>query len=262
VRITVLGKSPAWQDADGACSGYFVEEDDFGLLLDCGNGVFSKLRPVCEYVDVAAVLISHLHADHFLDLVPFSYALSYAPRQQPVPVAGWPGTDKPARPALYAPVGAADVFRRISGCWGDEELIERAFHLHEYEELDELTIGPFRARFCEVPHYVPSFAVELASNGGRMTFSADCRPNDELVRFAHDTDLLLIEATLPRPERSGQRGHLTPREAGEHARRAGARRVAITHFSDELGRTWAGDEAADGYGHPVDVAHEGSVYTV
>jgi ribonuclease BN (tRNA processing enzyme) len=262
VRITVLGKSPAWQDADGACSGYYVQEGDFGLLLDCGNGVFSKLRPVCEYVDVGAVLISHLHADHFLDLVPFSYALSYAPRQQPVPVAGWPGTDTPARPPLYAPAGASEVFRRISGCWGDEQLIERSFHLHEYQEMDELTVGPFRVRFCEVPHYVPSFAVELASNGGRMTFSADCRPNDELVRFAHDTDLLLIEATLPRPERSGQRGHLTPREAGEHARRAGARRVAITHFSDELGRGWARDEAASGYGHPVDVAQEGAVYTV
>ena len=75
MRITVLGKSPAWQDAGGACSGYLVEEDDFALLLDCGNGVFSKLRRHRDYVDVDAVLISHLHADHFLDLVPFSYAL-------------------------------------------------------------------------------------------------------------------------------------------------------------------------------------------
>ena len=94
MRITVLGKSPAWQDAGGACSGYLVEEDGFGLLLDCGNGVFSKLRHYRDYVDVDAVLISHLHADHFLDLVPFSYALSYAPRQQPVAVGGWPGTSR------------------------------------------------------------------------------------------------------------------------------------------------------------------------
>ena len=87
MQVTVLGKSPSWQDAAGACSGYLVQEDDFTLVLDCGNGVFSKLRPLCDYVDVNAVLISHLHADHFLDLVPFSYALCYAPRQQPVPVA-------------------------------------------------------------------------------------------------------------------------------------------------------------------------------
>ena len=64
MRITVLGKSPSWQDAAGACSGYLVEEGDFTLLLDCGNGVFSKLRRHCDYVDVDAVLITHLHADH------------------------------------------------------------------------------------------------------------------------------------------------------------------------------------------------------
>src|ERR1043166_7344733 len=94
MRLTVLGKSPSWQDADGACSGYLIEEDGFRLLLDCGNGVFSKLRRFVDYVDVDAVVISHLHADHFLDLVPFSYALTYAPRQQPVPVGGFPGTDR------------------------------------------------------------------------------------------------------------------------------------------------------------------------
>src|SRR6185437_3316841 len=80
LKITVLGKSPAWQDADGACSGYLVEEEGACLLLDCGNGVFSKLRRFRDYTKVDAVVISHLHADHFLDLVPFAYALLYAPR--------------------------------------------------------------------------------------------------------------------------------------------------------------------------------------
>jgi len=262
VRITVLGKSPAWQDAGGACSGYLVKEDGFLLLLDCGNGVFSKLRGFCDYVDVDAVLISHLHADHFFDLVPFSYALSYAPRQQPVPVAGWPGTSKPARPQLYAPVGTAEVFRQIVGCWGNEDLIEKAFELHEYDAPDELEVGPFSVRFCEVPHYMPTYAVQLACNGGRLTYGADCSPNDELVRFARNSDMLLIEATLPRPERTGERGHLTPREAGEHGRRAGARRLVITHFSDELDADWAQAEAREGYGGVVELAREGAVYTL
>ena len=98
MRLTVLGKSPSWQDAGGACSGYLLEDGDTAVLVDCGNGVFAKLRQRIDYVDVDAVVISHLHADHFLDLVPYSYALSYAPRQQPVPVDRWPGTDDPARP--------------------------------------------------------------------------------------------------------------------------------------------------------------------
>jgi ribonuclease BN (tRNA processing enzyme) len=263
VRITVLGKSPSWPDANGACSGYLIQEDGYSLLLDCGNGVFSKLRRFCDYVDLDAVLISHLHADHFLDLVPYSYALMYAPRQQPVPVAGWEGTSTPAQPTLYAPLGAGEVFRQLVRCWGTDELIERAFELHEYDAPDELAIGPFKVRFCEVPHYTRTYAVELASNGGaRLTYSADCSPNEQLVQFAHGTDLLLIEATLPRPERTGERGHLTPSEAGEHARLAGARRVVITHFSDELDPEWAREQAGKAYGGQVDMAYEGAVYTL
>jgi ribonuclease BN (tRNA processing enzyme) len=263
VRITVLGKSPSWQDVGGACSGYLIEQDDYALLLDCGNGVFSKLRRFRDYVDVDAVIISHVHADHFLDLVPFAYALTYAPRQQPVPVAGWPGTDKPAHPLLFAPVGAGETFRKIVGCWGNDDLIERAFKLHEYELPDELTVGPFAVRFCEVPHYTTTSAIELASNGGgRLTYSADCSPNDQLVEFARDTDMLLIEATLPRPERTGERGHLTPSEAGDHGRRARARRLVITHISDELDSEWACAEAQAAYGGPVEVAEEGAVYTI
>jgi ribonuclease BN (tRNA processing enzyme) len=262
VQITVLGKSPAWQDVGGACSGYLIREADHQLLLDCGNGVFSKLRAFCDYVDVGTVLISHLHADHILDLVPFSYALTYAPRQQPVPVAGWPGTSTPARPKLYAPVGAEDMFRHISGLWGDERLIERAFELHEYDVNAELQLGPFRASFCEVPHYTLTYAIDLRSNGSRLTYSADCSPNDELVEFAHETDMLLIEATLPRPERTGIRGHLTPSEAGDHGRRAAARKLVITHFSDELDADWARAEARGAYGGPVELAHEGAIYTL
>ncbi|MFZ0043779.1 MAG: MBL fold metallo-hydrolase [Solirubrobacteraceae bacterium] len=262
MRFTVLGKSPSWQDAAGACSGYLVQEDDFTLLLDCGNGVFSKLRKFCDYVDVDAVLITHLHADHFLDLVPFSYALSYAPRQQPVAVGGWPGTDSPARPALYVPNGAPAVFRKVVGCWGNDDLVDKAFAIHEYTEHDELTVGPLSIRFCEVPHFTKTYAVELASNGLRMTFSADCSPNEQLVDFARDTDMLLIEATLPRPERTGKRGHLTPSEAGEHGRAAGARRLVLTHYSDELDAEWARAEAVESYGGEVELAHEGAVYTV
>jgi ribonuclease BN (tRNA processing enzyme) len=262
VRVTVLGKSPSWQDANGACSGYLVEHDDFALLLDCGNGVFSKLRPVCDYVDVDAVVITHMHADHFLDLVPFSYALRYAPRQQPVAVGGHPGTEMPARPRLYVPAGATDLLRRVVSCWGNEDLVESAFEVDEYVAVDELEVGPFQVRFCEVPHFVTTHAVEFSVDGMRFTFGADCRPNDELIRFAHDTDMLMIEATLPRPERDGIRGHLTAREAGEHGRFAGAHRLVVTHYSDELDPDVTRTEAADAFGAPVELAHEGAVYSL
>jgi ribonuclease BN (tRNA processing enzyme) len=264
VRITVLGKSPAWADAGGACSGYLIEDGPVRLLLDCGSGVFGKLRQFADYVDVDAVAISHLHADHFLDLVPFASALTYAPRQQPVPVPPWPGTDSPARPALHAPAGAREAFAKVcSGSGMKAEHIEEAFGLREYAASETLEIGPLRLRFCPVPHFIPTNAVEvLCSTGRRLTFSADSAPSDALVDFARDTDIFIVEATLPRPERAGPRGHLTPEEAGEHARRAGAKRVVLTHISDEMDREWARAEAARAFGGEVEVASEGASYEV
>jgi len=238
--------------------------DDTAVLIDCGNGVFSKMRQFVDYVDIDAVAISHLHADHFLDLVPYSYALTYAPRQQPVPVDRWPGTENPARPHLIVPRGATSVFRRVVGAWGNDDLIENAFDLTEYEPNETVEVGPVRLRFHEVPHFTETFAIDVShrDGGGRITYGADTRPGPELIEIARDTDLLIVEATLPRPERTGVRGHLTPTEAGEHARLAGAKRVVLTHISDELDSQQACERAAKAFGGPVEVAAEGAVYEV
>jgi ribonuclease BN (tRNA processing enzyme) len=263
MQLKVLGKSPAWQDAGGACSGYLVEADGVRLLLDCGSGVFGKLRAAVDYGDVDAVVISHLHADHILDLVPFASALVYAPRHQPVPVHGHPGTDAPPRPRLLAPPGGRDAFRRLCTAGGmSEGHIEKGFALEEYDPRQPVEVGTLEVSFQPVPHYLPTQAVGVAANGRRITYSADSSPSEDLCAFARDTDLLLIEATLPRPEREGPRGHLTPEEAGEHGRRAGARRLVLTHISDELDADWARREAERGFGGPVEVAHEGAVYTL
>jgi ribonuclease BN (tRNA processing enzyme) len=262
LRLTVLGKSPSWQDADGACSGYLIEEDGTTVLLDCGNGVFSKLRRFRDYTKVDAVVISHLHADHFLDLVPFSYALTYAPRQQSVPVDRWHGTDTPARPSLHAPHGATEVFRRVVGAWGNDDLIENAFDIQEFEPESVLEIGSLRFRFQHVPHFTETFAIDIASmnGGGRITYGADCSPNEELVEFARGTDLLIVEATLPRPERTGIRGHLTPEEAAQHATKANVKQVLLTHVSDELDELWVRSCAKRAFTGPIFVAREGAVY--
>lgn len=249
MRITVLGKSPSWADAGGACSGYLVTAGGFNLLLDCGSGVFAKLRARIDYLSLDAVLITHLHSDHFFDLVPFSYGLTYTPR------------GGGARPALYVPPGAQAVFRETLGAWGEAELIERAFALSEYDPARTLELGPLRARFCEVPHFTRTFAVELREGAKRFTFGADCGPNEELVGFARDTDLVMLEATLSEPEGADQ-GHLSAREAGEHARLARARRLVLTHFSDELDAEHIRAEAGEGFGAAVELAAEGAAYDV
>ena len=263
MRITVLGKSPAWQDADGACSGYLVEDADTCLLVDCGSSVFAKLRRFRDYLDVDAVVVTHMHADHFLDLIPFACALTYTPRQQPVPVAGWPGTDTPVRPRLHVPSGATDVLRTIAGAGSQPNLLDSAFAMSEYDTGEAIDVGSLTVRFQPVPHFLPSNAIDVrCAAGGRFTFGADHGPTDALQGFADDTDLLILEATLPRPEREGPRGHLTPSEAGEHAARCRAARLVLTHISDEMDAEWALAEAERVFPGPVEVAREGAVYEV
>ena len=216
-----------------------------------------------DYTRTDAIVISHMHADHCFDLVPYAFALLYAPRQQPVPVARWSGVEDPPRPPLYLPPGGLEVINAIVAAIGAEGLIEQAFKVHTYDPDETLELGSLKVEFQAVPHYVPTWAMRFhdAANND-FVFGADHRPNDEIVEFAKDADLLIMESTLPRPERAGDRGHMTPQETGEHAARSAAKRLVLTHMSDELDQLWAKTEAEKAFGGPVAVAGEGSVFVL
>ncbi len=251
MRLTVLGRSPSWPDAGGACSGYLVEQDGTAVLLDCGSGVFGRLRAERDYAGVDTVVVSHLHADHVLDLVVFASALTYGPRRL-------------RAPDLHAPAGAAEAFALLCRGGGmPADHIERAFALREYDPGDVLSAGPLQIGFHPVPHVGPTHAVAIGTpeaGRARLVFGADHGPSAGLVEFAAGADLLLLEATLDRPEPDGQRVHLTAAEAGEHAARAGARRLVLTHRSDELDAGAALAAASEAFGGPVELATAGAVF--
>lgn len=257
MRFTVLGKSPAWEDAGGACSSYLVEEGDYRLLLDHGNGAFGKLRQRLSYTEIDAVLVSHMHADHFLDLVPFSYALTL----------GLPDAARESRrkPPLWLPPDGDEKLRRLVSVWGGEGLIDAAFDIRTYEQAGTLELGPLAVSLHPVPHYTLTHAVSLSPpSGGRLVFGADCRASDEIVAAARGADVLLAEATLPEPlpdsVPEGDRGHMSAGEAGEVARRAGVGRLVLTHFSDQTDPDHALGEAREAFGGPVELAAEGSFW--
>jgi ribonuclease BN (tRNA processing enzyme) len=254
VEITVLGKSPAMPDAGGANSGYLVTEDGFKVLLDCGTGVFAALRTVCEPTAVNAVMITHMHADHFADLLPYGHALAYSYRESG------------SRPQLLLPPGGREQLLQIAELFGIGYPIASAFEVKEYDPDGAAAIGPFTLRHREVPHYIRTWACEFsATRSGRFTFGADCAPNQELVEFAQAADLLMLEATeeeVPVVPAGDVRGHMTAREAGDVARQAGVRRLALTHFSDLLDPRVVSREGAAGFGGPVDLVQAGTRFTV
>ena len=112
MKLTVLGKSPAWTDAGGAGSGYLLEEGDTRVLLDAGSGVFAKLRAATDYAGIDAVVITHVHGDHFLDLIPFSYALTLSAHGR--------GGPEQKRPRLFAPPGGVETLRAVTSAWGSD----------------------------------------------------------------------------------------------------------------------------------------------
>jgi ribonuclease BN (tRNA processing enzyme) len=255
VRVTVLGKSPAWQDLDGACSGYLVEAEDTRLLVDCGSGVFSKLRGVCDYTDLDGVVITHMHPDHFFDLVPYACALTYGPRR--------PAGADATRPRLLVPPDGAKLLDALTSADGQPHLLDGAFSIDEYDPAQPASVRSLDLRFQPVPHYIPANAVEVrAPSGARFTFGADHGPTHALDDFAAGTDLLFLEATLADVEPQAARGHLTAGEAGEHAARCGARRLVLTHISDELDADHALAEARRAFSGPVELARAGAVYDV
>jgi ribonuclease BN (tRNA processing enzyme) len=259
VEFTVLGKSPAMPDAGGAQSGYLVTHAGFTLLLDCGSGVFAKLRAYADPAAVDAVVISHLHADHMLDLLPFSFALANG-----LLANGLLG-ERQHKPQLWAPPGATAAFSAYTRAVGMEDQINDGFAVGEYATDAELELGPFAVSFCAVPHYIPAWGCDVRSaDGPRITFGGDCGPNDAIVELARDTDLLILEATEGAGPHSGDgpRGHLTAAEAGELARRAGARRLLLTHYSDQLDAEALRAAAMTAFGGSVELAAEAARYAI
>ena len=123
-------------------SGRLVEAEGVALVVDCGNGVFGKLRERIDYTEVDAVAITHMHADHFFDLFPYSPTASPHPAPAARPGGGLARYAASGPAPLIAPVGAGAILRSIASAWGDEALVESAFHLEEYDRGGEIEVGP------------------------------------------------------------------------------------------------------------------------
>ncbi|MDQ3871764.1 MAG: MBL fold metallo-hydrolase, partial [Chloroflexota bacterium] len=145
LRLTVVGSAAAWSRQPGrASSCYLVELDGHGLVMDFGQGAFSALSAYRDPQDVRAILVSHLHPDHGIDLVPLRHYLQY-------------GTQPPASLELHAP---ADIRRRYDVLVGEEDFL--ASLPGEPLEPGTLELPPFEVTVGAVTHKEPSFAFRVA----------------------------------------------------------------------------------------------------
>jgi ribonuclease BN (tRNA processing enzyme) len=247
VRITVIGCSGSFPGPDSPASCYLVEADGFALLLDLGNGALGPLQRHIGLYDIEAILLSHLHADHCLDLCAYWVARKYAP-----------DGPKPRIP-VYGPDGVADRMARAYDL-DPEPGMSDAF---EFRTLSVGTfgVGPFTVTTARMNHVVKAYGFRVEHDGAAIAYSGDTGECAELVDLARGVDLLLAEASfLDKPDLPADL-HLTGRQAGEHAARAGAGRLVLTHLVpwNDPACTLA-EAKASRYRGPIELARQGAVY--
>lgn len=247
MRLTVVGCSGSFPGPDSAASSYLVEAEGHRILLDLGSGALGPLARHMSIYDVEAVLISHLHADHFFDLCGLYVARRYHPdgRLPRIPV--------------YGPHG---IGRRLTEAYGLDRSpgMNEEFDLREWEDGASYDVGPLRVTVARVAHPVESFAMRVEHEGRVLVYSGDSGASDALVEIARDADLFLCEAGFLDSPDNPTGLHLTGREAAEHASRARARRLVLTHvppWHDPM-RTLA--EAGPAYEGGVEIARPGATY--
>lgn len=248
MRLTVLGCAGSFPGPDSACSAYLVEADGFRLLLDFGPGSLSALQRYASPHSVDAIVLSHLHADHVLDACSYVVVRRYAP-DGPYPTV-----------PLYGPPGTAE--RLSMAYWNDEGSLDDVYAFHDLKP-GTFAIGPFAVTVDRMNHPVETYGVRVEHGRKVLAYSADTAPCDALTRLAHGADLFLCEASYLDGEDNPPDLHLTGRDAGEAATKAGVARLVLTHlvaaWGDEA-RSVASAKAA--YSGPVEVARTGMTFTV
>src|SRR5688572_25963558 len=203
LRLTVLGHSTAAPHPATPTAGYLLEWGDTAILLDLGQGVVRNLQRVRDPHSLAGVVIGHMHADHYLDVVGLRYLYPWGERApHPLPIHLPPG----GRARLDALAMA--VSERVG-------FFDAAFDAVEYDPDATLRIGELELRFVEGRHYVPAWGVVVtAPDGTRLGYTGDTGPSDVVAAGMHGVDLLLVEAALHDAAFDDERrGHMTPEEA-------------------------------------------------
>lgn len=258
MRLTVIGCSGSYPGPDSPASCYLLEapyddgtgERTWRVLLDLGNGALGSLQNFADPLAIDGVLLSHLHADHCLDLCGYHVLRRYHP-------AG-----KQPRIPVWGPEGTADRIARGYDLDPDPGMHED-FEFHEYDAGGhDVTLGPFSVRAEPVLHPVTAYALRVSAGGRTLTYSGDTAPCDGLDRAAAGADLLLAEASFRHGDVNPPAIHLTGRECGETADRAGVPRLVITHVPPWYSADAAADEALTVYAGEVHVAAVGQTHDI
>ncbi|HEY3633226.1 MAG TPA: MBL fold metallo-hydrolase [Jatrophihabitantaceae bacterium] len=247
MKLTVLGCSGTLPGPDSPASGYLVEEDGYRLVLDLGHGALGPLQRYVAPHEVDAIVLSHLHGDHCIDLTAYVNLLRFGPHRLTgrIPVIGPSGTRDRIETA-YNPLARKLALQE----------------LFDFSTPRSGELGPFAVSVAAVNHPVPAYAIRLSVGDRTLVYSGDTGESEALVSLAHGADVLLCEASIAADEEYVPDLHLTGKQAGEHAAKAGIDRLIVTHVPPWNSREDAVAEAATAFTGSVEAAQPGAEYWI
>lgn len=241
MRLHIVGCYSPYPPINGAGPGYLLEHDEVKVLIDCGSGVVSHLQKLCDFRqgELAAVVLSHLHTDHFCDLLVMRYAHFRTMAE-----------GKAGALPVYAPdVPAAER---------DIIPFRDALSMHVISAHETLTIGGMRFSFYRTNHSIPCLAMRIEAAGRSLVYTADTAWDEGLIEFAANADVLLAEASfLERDKGENVPRHLSAKDCGKLAAQARAKTLILTHLWPEYNPADLGQEAASEYKGEIIVASMG-----
>jgi ribonuclease BN (tRNA processing enzyme) len=256
MRITVVGCAGSYPGPDSPASCYLLEAEGpdghggsrtWRILVDLGSGALGTLQQHLDPVDLDGILLSHLHADHCLDLCGLYVLRKYHPTGAQPRIPVW---------------GPDDTARRMAKAYDLDEdpgmNQEFDFRTHPGQH----TFGPFSITARRVEHPVTAYGLRIESGGKVLAYSGDTGPCPSLVETARDADLFLCEASFVESSDNPPDLHLTGAQAGRAATEAGARRLLLTHVPPWHDRQVALQEAMGTYDGQVELAEPGRTYEV
>ncbi|WP_461168077.1 cyclic nucleotide-degrading phosphodiesterase [Tsukamurella serpentis] len=251
MRLTILGCSGSVGGPQSACSGYLLEVDGQDpVVVDFGPGVLGELQQRVD-PNTVTVLLSHLHADHCLDLP----SLLVWRRYHPVPAQG--------RQRLLGP---SDTPERIGRASAESATmlddISDTFDFSAWRENEDHTVGALAVRPLRMFHPPESMGLRITGpSGAVLAYTGDTGVCENLVELARGADVLLAEASWTHDPGNRPVGvHLSGLEAGEAAAAAGVGRLLLTHIPPWTSREAVIAEARSVYHGPVDAVSGGDVF--
>jgi len=245
MKLTVLGCYGPYPKARGACSGYLLESQDTKILIDCGNGVLSRLLEYCGNLNnIDAILISHLHPDHMSDLMVLRYAIAIGQMKGKVSKS----ID------LYTPASPKEDYERIQ--------YQQAFTMHTIQDGDEININGIKISFKRTDHPIECYAMAFEKENKKFVYSGDTKYHEPLIEFAQKSDVFLCEGGILQKDWNENVPHVSVKQAAELALKAGVKRLLLTHFYPEVSPYQLFEEAREVFPYILELAEERKTYFI